>query len=336
MKRFFATITKYLALAKAIFYKKRLFNILFVMFSYAKGRNEVPGSPFLIQIEPTNKCILNCNLCITGLDKLRRPKRDMTLDEFTQVIDQFEDTGIYLVLYNLGEPLLNSQIYRMVEYAKKKKIFVKLSTSGYFDGREHIKNIVSCGIDELIVSLDCVSPQEYFKFKNNPSFEKVVENIKRIVDERGHKNRPFISVQLLLTRDNEKEISRFASLVRSLKADKGLIKKVRVDFPDVSPQVSFLPTNSKYIRRCYREGFKRKKCYRPWISTVILSDNSVVPCCFDMHGEYNLGNTSGLDFNKIWNNEDYKSFRRKIISDINQISLCSQCSAINFFDNFAR
>lgn len=334
MKKIIVIVTKYLALIKAICYKKRIFNAFSVIVSCILKKDRVLALPLFVQIEPTNRCNLNCSLCITGLGKLRRPKRDMSFQEFAQIIDKFERSIIYLVLYNLGEPLLNAQIYEMIRYAKKRRIFVKLSSNGYFTDKKDIKDIVNCGIDELIISLDCASPQTYFKYKNSHSFYNVINNIELIIKERKGKHSPFINVQLLLIRDNEEEISQFRCLVRRLGVDRGLIKKPRVNFPGVIPDISFLPLNSNYIRKSYKDLYKRRKCSRPWISTVILSDGSVVPCCFDMHGEYNFGNIFSLSLGQIWNDNKYICFRNQILNNFGQISLCKQCSLDNFFDNF--
>lgn len=336
MKRIARTLTKYLTLIKAICYKNRFLNIFIVLVSYATGRKKVSGLPPFLQIEPTNRCNLNCKLCITGRGGLQRSKRDISFEEFVKIINQLEGSIIYLLLYNLGEPLLNTQIYEMIRYAKKKRIFVKLSTSGYFNDRKHVDNIISCGLDELVISLDCVTPQAYLKYKNSPSFETVIKNIELIIEKRGKRPRPFVDIQLLLLRDNEKEISRFKSLVRSLKVDRGLIKKIRVNFPGIEPDVSFLPEDDKYIRKSYQSSYKRERCFRPWISAVILSDNSIVPCCFDMHGKHNFGNITSQDFWQIWNNTEYMLFRKQVLADINQISLCRQCSLGNFFNNFIK
>lgn len=329
-------LKKYSALFKAILYKKRFFNTFLILFSYMKGKSNILGLPFILQVEPTNRCNLSCSLCLTGLGKLSRPKRDMTFQEFAQIINQFEESIIYLVLYNLGEPLLNTQIYEMIEYAKEKKVFVKLSTNGYFNDDKHIKRIINCGVDELIISLDFTTPESYIKHKKSKTFENVIENIVLMVKERGRERRPFINVQFLLLRDNQEDVPRFKSLMRQLKADRGIIKKVRVDFPGSSPDISFLPQNNKYIRRSYMGNYKKARCYRPWISAVVLSNNSVVPCCFDMQGEYNFGNMLNLDFGQIWNNKKYIGFRKQILNDINQIPLCKQCSIDNFFDNFVK
>lgn len=334
MKKFFVTITKYLALARAIFYKKRFLNIIFILFSCLTRKNKILGLPLFLQVEPTNRCNLNCRLCLTGYGKLNRPKRDLAFDEFAKIIDQLEGSVFYLVLYNLGEPLLNSQIYQMIGYAKKKGIFVRLHTNGDFKDKKHIENIISCGVDELTISLDCATPQVYFKHKKSNTFKNVIDNIGAIVRQRGRESRPFINIQLLLTRDNENEITRFKSLVRQLKVDKGLIKKARVDFPGVQADTSFLPLDTRYIRKIYKDVYRKKRCLRPWVSTVVLCDNSVTPCCFDMQAEHKFGSMDNFDFRQIWGNQGYAEFRQQALKDINKIPLCRQCSVIDFFDIF--
>lgn len=336
MRKALILLTKYWSLVKAVFYKKRLFNVFMIICSYMAKKHKVAGLPFFVQLEPTNRCNLHCSLCITGSNRLKRPKRDMNFQEFVQVINQFEASLVYLALYNLGEPLLNPHLYKMVEYAKSKNIFVRLSTNADFEDSRHIKNIINSGIDELIISLDCVNPQVYLKYKDSKNFQNVIKNIELIIKERKTKQRPFINIQLLVIRDNEKDIPCFKSLVRQLKADKGLIKNVRINFPGLKPDRSFLPLNDKYTRSSYKYGHKMEECFRPWLSTVILCDNSIVPCCFDMQGEYNFGNLNNSDFLSIWNNKEYELFRKQILNSPEQIPLCKQCSMGDFFSNFIR
>lgn len=327
-------IAKYSSLTRAVFYKKRFFNLFFVLVSYLFQHAKVKGLPFLVEIEPTNRCNLSCGLCLTGLGKLKRPKGDMALNQFKNIIDQLEEGIIYLVLYNLGEPLLNQHIYQMIKYAKEKKIFIRLSTNANFYNKDII-SVLDCGIDELVISLDCVTPQAYLKYKKNPSFERVIDNIKLIVKTRGKRLIPFINLQLLLMRDTENDIGKFKKMVRNLGVDAGLIKKVRIDFPGINPDKSFLPQNDKHIRRAYKDNYYGQGiCYRPWISTLIFMDGSVVPCCFDMEGEYLFGNISNRNFTEIWNNEEYTFFRKEMLRGTDRVYLCKQCSFREFFSNF--
>lgn len=334
MKETRIILTKYIALTKAIFYKGRILNFFIIMLSYLTRRVDLKGAPFLIQVEPTNRCNLGCSLCLTGTGNLRRRKGDLGFEKFKIIIDQLERSIIYLALYNLGEPLLNPEIYSMIEYARGKRIFTRLSTNGVFHDKENIRKLISCGVNELIISLDCADPQVYFEYKRSHTFERVIENIAAMVKERGERPLPFINLQLLLMRDTEKEISRFKKMARRLKVDRGLIKKVRVDFPGVKPDRSFLPKDNKHIRNVYKNHSHKGLCIRPWISTLILWDGVVAPCCFDMDAQNTFGNAFSATFSEIWNNERYRSFRRQLLGGADKIPLCKQCSFRQFFKNF--
>lgn len=325
IKRIFALLTKYSSLFRSICYKKRWFNFILAIFSYLFKQTTPIGLPFIIQIEPTNKCNLTCALCITGNGRLKRIKGDLSFQTFKKIIDDIQKNIIYLGLYNLGESLLNKDIYRMTEYAKKKKIYIRLSTSGFFHDKEIIKNLISCGIDELIISLDCASPQTYSRYKGKDGFKTVIDNTKSIINNRGSKLKPFIALQLLVMKETEREIEEFKVIVKHLGADRGIIKTLRINFPDSYSNREFLPTNKKYIRKAYLTNSDKTGCYRPWLSTVILWDGTVVPCCFDMEGDYNFGNLTNKTFKEIWHSEKYISFRKQIKKN-NQIPLCKECS----------
>ncbi|MFA5090971.1 MAG: radical SAM/SPASM domain-containing protein [Candidatus Omnitrophota bacterium] len=329
-------IVKYMSLLRSAFHQKRLLNLLLVVYCYAAGKSKVSGLPFLLQLEPTNRCNLNCALCLTGLKKLKRPEADISFSQFSRIIDHLEGSLVYLVLYNLGESLLHPQIYDMIAYAKKKNIFVRLSTNGEFTRESDIPDIINCGLDELVVSLDFITADTYNKYKRSRSFQKVLDNIQALMKIRRSNCKPFINVQLLLVRENEGLIREFYDLAARLGADKALLKKARVNFPQVQPDKSILPRRQRYIRECYKDNYKRTGCCRPWFSTVVLSDCSVVPCCFDMQGAYRFGDTAASRFSRIWNNGTYTGFRSQALRDINGIALCKECSLSDYLDNFTR
>lgn len=261
-----------------------------------------------------------------------RHSGDMSFGNFKKIIDQLEQSIIYLALYNLGEPLVNADIFKMAEYLKKRSIFVRLSTNGVFD-KKYIEQIVDVGIDELVISLDCASPQTYKKYKSTDYFETVIENTKLIIKERGKRLKPFVNLQLLLMKDTERETAEFKKLVRILKVDRGIIKPIWVGFLGKSIRKEFMPGNNKYIRPGYKGDAKEGICYRPWFTAVILWDGSIVPCCSDMQGEYAFGNVFCEDLKSVWNNEKYILFRRNILNGIHQIPLCKECSILDVFSN---
>ncbi len=321
-----AKIYKYASILKSLCYKKRIVNFFRALASYLLRRHKVKNLPFLVQIEPTNNCNLRCSLCLVGQNRLKRIKGNMSFVNFKSIIDQLEPELCYLALYNLGEPFLNPEIFKMISYAKSRNIFIRLSTHGDFKNSETIKKITESGLDELLISLDCATPSSYLSYKKSDNFKRVINNIELLVSGRKKNKKPYLVLQLLLMHDTENEIHDFKKLARGLKVDKILFKKIRINSLHTEPQKNYLPINKKYIRARYKDNFTKNSCIHPWISTVIFWDGTVAPCCFDMEGEYAFGNIHKEKLSRIWNNSAYIKFRKEISLNLNQTSLCKECS----------
>jgi len=318
-------VYKYMSLIKKILYKGRLLNSALVMIDFLFRKTNPKGFPIILQIEPTNRCNLKCALCLTGKGKLERDIGDMDFSVFKNIIDKFEDKVIYLGLFFQGEPILNKDVFKMIEYLNSKKIYTRISTNADFDN-ETLKKLVHSGLDELIVSLDCADPQTYFKYKGKDNFRKIVDNVEYLIKERAAASRPFINLQLLVMKDTQDQIPAFRKLAHRLNVDRGLIKAVRINFPGGRFDYAYLPDNKRYMRNLYRTGQKRQGCYRPWVSSAILWDGSVVPCCFDMEGQYVFGNVLSDDFGQIWRSHNYALFRQSAVGCADENFICNECS----------
>ncbi|MFH2136969.1 MAG: radical SAM protein [Candidatus Omnitrophota bacterium] len=323
-------LSKYTTLLEAVFHKQRFKFILKALFSYLQKSPELKSLPILVQIEPTNHCNLKCSLCAIGQGELKRTPGNMDFNTFKLILDELEKTIFYLALYNLGEPFLNPEIFKMISYAKSKNIFVKLSTNGNFPSPETIKNIIDSGADEILISLDCATPASYANYKRSGDFKKVLENIRILTTSRDRLRKPHIVLQLLLMRETENEISHFKKIAKDLKVDKILLKKVRINSLHMPPRENYLPKNKKYIRSYYKNNFTKPSCMHPWISSVIFWDGTVAPCCFDMEGEYALGNINDQKISVIWNSPQYIEFRQKLKENRQLSPLCEKCSIEGF------
>ena len=79
-----------------------------------------------IYIEITNKCNLNCSFC----SKVLKPKRDMTLEEFDNILSKIKDYTDYIYLHVKGEPLLHKDIIKYINKANEYNLKVNLTTNG--------------------------------------------------------------------------------------------------------------------------------------------------------------------------------------------------------------
>jgi radical SAM protein with 4Fe4S-binding SPASM domain len=52
----------------------------------------------------------------------------------------------------------------------------------------------------------------------------------------------------------------------------------------------------------------------------------VVPCCFDKHAKYQMGDTAQEPFRAIWHSKKYTNFRQAILRGRKNIDICTNCT----------
>ncbi len=139
-----------------------------------KGR--VRYKPIQISCYLTDKCTLNCNFCphhSLYRDKnypfLHNPLQDMSFETFRRVIDTFPET-IRITLAGVGEPFLNRDIFRMIDYAiSNRKLITVISNGTLLE--DNIEELLKRRIFSLCISLNVESQIEYYKLTNNSKYE---------------------------------------------------------------------------------------------------------------------------------------------------------------------
>lgn len=307
----------------------KFLNLILVKFSKIMRLKKVLGYPLTVMVEPTNTCTLKCPLCPTGQGLLRRPSGFMDFETFKKIVDQFGKYSLHLRLWNWGEPLLHKDFIKMVKYARKHDWYINTSTNSFFLTPEIAKELVSSGLDSIIVSLDGASEKTYKKYRKQGDFKKVIRAINALVAEKEKQNSktPRIHLQFIIMRHNEHEIPKIKKLAKELKVDFLALKKVGIMDPSLKKDIKKYLPSGKYSKYTPEGKIKirRNMCDIIYEETVVNWDGSVVPCCYDMHNTYVFGNIRETFFKKIWNNEKYVAFRSAILKNKSQIPMCANC-----------
>jgi radical SAM protein with 4Fe4S-binding SPASM domain len=318
---------------------KRVVNLIKVVSSMAvtrlTGRVTVWGLPPILMVEPTNACNLRCPLCPSGAGTLTRPRGQMGLEAFTQIIDEVGETLCLIILWNQGEPLLHKSFVEMVRYAKRYKIPVMTSTNGHPLSWDSVAEaVVASGIDEVIVALDGVRQETYEVYRQGGKVDVVIEGIRRLTAAKRHlgSRKPTVNLQFIVMRHNQGEIEEMRQLAKDLGVDKLTMKSVQVG--TVEEATTFLPDDPHYRRYDFSGDHLRTKggdrflCSRLWRGTVINWDGTVSPCCFDKDGEHVLGEVGqdGGGLRSIWKSGRYRTFRDRVLKGRNRIGMCRNCT----------
>ena len=314
-------------LGKALHYSKNIF------------QNKFMGYPRLAIIETGNICNLQCPTCPTPHHYLDRPSTLMSFENFKYIIDQIKDYVHIVLLYNTNEPLLNPALPEMIQYAHQQNLYTMISTNLTLLDERKTREILNSELDEILLCLDGMSKKSYEAFRIGANFETVMKNIKHFCAEKQRRKliKPYIELQFIVTKLNQKEIPLVKKFAKELGVDRLRIKSLAiVEYAYPEPIRSrlmekFLPT-AKDVKIRYRRNKEKKyikrsfsNCKNAKNQISILVDGRLVMCCYDLKGEYVYGNIFENSFSEIWFSP--QALKKRRLAEKREYPLCKQCES---------
>ena len=291
------------------------------------------GVPYTISIEPTCLCNLRCPECPTGSGKIWRENVNLDWLLYKKFIDEMKATTLHLLLYFQGEPFMNRDIFRMINYASERKIFTVISSNGQFLDEQISVEIVQSGLDRLIISVDGTDQETFQKYRVGGELSKILNGTRSLKEIKKVRKKiiPEIIFQFLVFRHNEDQVRLFRKFGRESGADRVWIKSAQVINPDKALEI--IPRNPVYSRYSFSQKGEikikvrlRNKCKRLWRTCVVTTDANIIPCCFDKEAKYRMGSIKATGFRDIWNGGQYREFRRKVLNNRSETDICRNCS----------
>jgi MoaA/NifB/PqqE/SkfB family radical SAM enzyme len=317
----------------------KLANFLLVEAELRLGRRRLLGRPYWLTVDPTSACQLRCPFCPTGMGRNVRPKASLSLERFRRIMDELGPTLIHIDFMNWGEPLLNKDLWDMIAQAKRHRIDTMVSTNlnALTEGDE--EELVSCGLDRLVLSIDGLCQETYEKYRVGGDYAKVTANLRRIVEARrrlGRRN-PWLVWQFLVFKHNEHEIDSVRETALKLGVDEVGITPANMPFkPGI--REDWLPTRREYSLydpetfpdsppwhwekaqgqaqvdvQVYARREERSPCPWPWTGITINPDGAVSPCCSVEESEYDFGDFFAQPFRALWNGPLYLRARDHVL-----------------------
>ncbi|MFC1528303.1 radical SAM/SPASM domain-containing protein [Candidatus Latescibacterota bacterium] len=302
----------------------------------------LPSFPDSLNIEPTNACNLKCPACKTGSGRLQRPNVMMSFDNYRKIIDDVRGYVNYIGLFFMGEPFLNKDILKMINYTSLAGIDVEVSTNAqFFTSQDFCLKVVKSGLNHCVISLDGADQETLSKYRVGADFNKIITGIKYLQNAKKElaSKTPTIEIQFIVMKHNEYQRKIMKTLAESLGVEIFCEKTmaIPIDRFDGSGQQDFadmfLPENldnSRYYKnndgKYYLKGSIPNKCSRVYVSAVINAEGNVVPCCYDIDSEHIMGNIFEEPLKTIWKNKKFQKFRKQIKKDRASIPMCNKCS----------
>ncbi|MEK7685043.1 MAG: radical SAM protein [Verrucomicrobiota bacterium] len=177
--------------------------------------NETPF-PYLVAINVTRRCNLNCAHCY--LDATQRWMAQS--DELRQrdLAPVFAELGQHapgtIVVLTGGEPLLHSEIEPMVEAGVAAGLRMVIGTNGVLLSEARLKRFKALGLAGVGISLDSVYADEHDGFRGVPgAFEKSCQAIRLCAAQQLH-----VQVHFTVTSRNYRQLEPAVNLSKNLGA----------------------------------------------------------------------------------------------------------------------
>ena len=264
-----------------------------------------------IYIEITNVCNLNCSFC----SKSSKSNREMTSEEFKEVLSKINNYTDYIYLHVKGEPLTHHNLDKILDITKEYNKKVCITTNGVFlkDRLPILKKYDN--IYQINISLHS---------ENNK--KNYLEDIISSVNELS----PYISYRFW-TLDNNKMDNKTKEYIKVLKEVYN--KEEIYDGIKLKDKV-YLSLDNKFTWPSINNNYynERGTCLGAKTQLAILSDGTVSICCLDSEGVSNLGNIYLSTMEDILASDKYQNILKGFDDHKVYLDICKHCSYKERFD----
>lgn len=289
-------------------------------------KDELPQFPFLVDLELTNHCNLQCIFC--GQRAMTRHKGFMSEKILKKIVDECLKYNTPIRFIRWGEPFLHPKIIDFVKYIKSKGLLLHITNNGLVIKESQMKDLIELRLDSIIFSFQGATKKQYELMRNNQRHDELKAKVLKMVELRGDREKPFIHISSTMTNETKEEIDDFVNywghIVDSVGTGKTNLSRIS------ALQIKSFEAMSKLDVLKKQETIK--KCYAPCTEVYqklsVDWDGKVTCCCEDFDNFLTVGGlTAQSTLFDIWNNsKELKIFRGLLDKNKHKcLTLCSNC-----------
>ncbi len=318
----------------------------------------IPCKPDMhyLYLEITSRCNLRCEMCFKQYWHDREGDMDYSL--FLKILDDASEFPDLRMIYfgGIGEPTVHPRFMDMVREVKKRGFAVGISTNGFLLTEKRMKEIVDLPVDLIFMSLDTLPVQPTGIGHVVPGI--TLDRIKRIVEMRKLRKSeiPHVGVEVVLTKENYKEMGRIAKILGEYDVDSVLFSNI---IPVNKEHAKLILYDGSVDLELYLDELQRN-AYHGYVLrvpefrlrterhcefvekkvAVVRWDGEVAPCYRFLHTypEYvngrekvvyahTFGNVRYRSLREIWTSKDYSWFRFIVKNAI--YPSCTDCPLVD-------
>ena len=277
--------------------------------------HKVGKYPPCVQIEPTSFCNFRCVMCYQA-DKSFSNKSHgfmgfMNLDLFKKITDELEGNVEAVTFASRGEPTLNKDFIKILEYASSKFLALKMNTNASMLNEKMIHSILSSDLQTIVFSIDEKDKDAYEKIRINGNFERIIKNLEKFDEIRTK----------YYSRDDK--IVRISGVKINENQNVEEMKKKWGTIADIVAFTNYIPWESSYDNDINNVSLP---CSELWTRLFVWYDGKVNPCDYDYKSTLSKWSIYDQSIMNIWNSDEYNYLREKHLNnERDQVSPCNRC-----------
>ena len=306
---------KYLRLLRVILIKKPM--LLFrIAFNYFKiivlGRKVVRK----VEMGITFDCQCDCPKCSSAFMK-NEDKQKLTIPEISRVAKEIIALGAVQVNLTGGEPLLEKNIFKIIECFQPHKVLITINTNGLLLSNSMIDALEAAGVDILKISLDSPEAEGHDRSRvYNGCFDKVIKALEYIKQKR--KIVAQLSTVCIKENLNTDRIWQMVELAKKYNALLGLtipaasgkwIRNKEMLLGEKEKSVLKSLIKIPHVIRDTDEAYMRSHCPAGSEEFYLTCYGDIIPCPLI---QISFGNVRKKDIRTIWEEmSDFRGFKEK-------------------------
>ena len=298
------------------------------------------AGPLVTHVEVSGVCNISCRHCFA--DSLPRAHDGLDAREFDCLFNELAAIGCFRVSLTGGEPLINRQLFEIIDSAISHGQHPTVTTNGMLIDEHIAREFGRRDSLRLNVSLDGASPSTNDRLRGEGVFEKVCERLKIL---RQHAE---FTIGFTITRDSASEVEACARLARNLGASAAVFRPMYPAGVGIENQ-NLMPSFENYvdaIERLSGGGSVEEdiselnaECGAGRLLAAVSYQGDVNPCGF-LGTEFVAGNIRDRSFRELWNDsQQFREMRAKPEGDAvtSQATghACDHCGSADASDGFA-
>lgn len=267
----------------------------------------------------------------------------MSFEAFRALLE--EHPGLEeLQLQGAGEPLAHPRFFEMVAHAAARGVEVTTTTNLVTLSDSRLEQCLSSGLARIDVAPGA-APADCDYLRPGSKLRRALRNVRRLAAEKRRRGvvQPRIRVVLMLLRRDRGRLVELVRLAAAHGADAVVFQHL---WHDVTGARRFVEAQSLLgeeidpgaagaaaaelgieleLPRARRTGAGRR-CDEPWRAVHIGASGEALPCAMlKTRQRLNLGNMRRDGVVRVWNNDAYREFRRRLDSG-DPPEVCRRCA----------